>query len=412
MTPRLSPGRSIATGGITLHGTGSSPGISPAQTVTLEGVVGGLSSNFKIAGTLDLTSPAKGGSAGFEPTSGLTVTVLKGGRITTSGPAAHPCELGENDVTIVNKGTIDAGAAITYLLGSVSVINDGTISVGAGDTLGSSAGYPSFTNAATGTVSNKGKIVLTDPTFVARGRETGNAITLVGGTLNDDTAALAGSFIATGGITLHGTGSSPGISPAQTVTLEGVVGGLSSNFKIAGTLNLTSPAKGGSAGFEPTSGLTVTVLKGGRITTSGPAAHPCELGENDVTIVNKGTIDAGAAITYLLGSVSVINDGTISVGAGDTLGSKFEAFTLTQPKTGVLAVTNDVTHKRHSAITGGSYALGGRLEVTTIGTPTKVYSPISSAIAIKGHFRSVTFHGASYKVAYAPSAVRLKPATR
>lgn len=83
-----------------------------------------------------------------------------------------------------------------------------------------------------------------------------------------------------------------------------------------------------------------------------------------------------------------------------------------QAKTGILAVTNDVAARKASRVTGGTCVLGGGLDVTTIGKPTKAYSPISLAVAMKGHFAALRFHGTSYRITYISSAVTLRPTTQ
>jgi hypothetical protein len=408
--PKTSSAVCIGNGSNVLLGTGADVAVASLTlggTLTIDGATLNLAAGVEVEskGTLDLNGTLDP-AALWEPTS-ETVTVSKRGHINTTGKL---CDLGEPDVgtgaKIVNNGTINAGAAKTVLLNGVSVTNNGTVSVTAGGAL-ESQNPGTFTNTASGTVANKGTFAF-DGMFLARGKETGKAVNLQGGTLDDDMSAGPGSFTVTGfyGIKLGGTGKNPGIPTTQTVTFDGDGATVSANFEIAGTLDLNGTLDP-AALWEPTS-ETVTVSKRGHINTTGKL---CDVGEPEVgtgaKIVNNGTIDAGATTTNLFNSVFVTNNGTISVPATSHV---VNDGTLKQGKTGILAVTNNVTNRKSSRVTGGTYALGGRLNVTTIGRPTKAYSPISLAVwALKGHFGTLNFHGTSYRTTYASSAVTLTP---
>ncbi len=414
-------------GGNTLTGTSSNPGISSGQTVTVDAASSTteVATSFEIAGTLDLASTAGGNAAEFSPSSGVTVTIT--GEITTSGPGATALG-GASGASIVNNNTIDAEATTTSIQGSLALTNNGNVTVGtttagaALDVTSTSGVKATFTNAG-GTLTNDGIFTVGGGcTFLARGgTETGNPIKLgYESILNDDTSAGPGSFTAATSFTLTGTDTDPGISPAQTVTLNaGSTAIVPTNFEIAGTLILTGAGK---AFFDPATGSTVTLDKGGEIEANGTTGYD-QLGSGtgiaativnngvidavatqtnmDVAVTNYGTVDTGAT-TYFY--YTVTNDGTISVRATSHVA---ESGTFSQDSAGILDVTNDVIGGHASSLTAGTYALGGTLDVTTNGTPTNSYKPISSAAKVTGTFDHFAFSGTNYSPSYSSTAVTL-----
>ena len=399
-TVSLAAGGGTAVAALVLGGTS-------AATLTLTGdlLLRTGASEVTSNGTLVLDSSINNST--LSPESGVTVTIDTGGKINTGGPLI--ASLGGTGATIINDGTINASALNNDLINAVSVINNGTINVATGDTLGVGVDAESavlFTNAG-GTVANDGTFFV-DGTFMARGgTETGSPITIeTGATLDDDTTAGAGSFTTVGGGTapliLTGTGPHPGVSASQTLTARPAGGvEVAVNFEVDGTINIDATTNGW---LNTSSGVTLTIASSGKINTSGTTGRAF-LGNSGGTIVNNGTINPGAAVTDFANGVIVTNNGTITVPIDSKVTNDG---TLTQGQTGVLAVINP--GGAPTPITGGTYVLGGTLDVTTKGTPTGPFTPISSAKAISGQFDNLSYHGTNYTTSYSSSAVTLTPA--
>ena len=126
-TPAPGPGSFVGTGTFDLTGSGSSPGISSSQTLTLNESTADVETSFQVAGIIDVAAAT--GQAWLDVGGGLTLTVDSGGQINTSGTTGSIAYLGSGGGTIVNNGIINADAVITDLYDGVAFTNDGNLIV-------------------------------------------------------------------------------------------------------------------------------------------------------------------------------------------------------------------------------------------------------------------------------------------
>ncbi len=268
-------------------------------------------------GVVDLNSAGSGELTNAN--SSIVTTVDSGGIINTSTAASSTAYLGLQGALTFNAGaTLNvSGSGTTLFYSAVNVTNNGTITVNSGTLSGAST---KFTNNAS-IVNNATASLNTD--YVNRGSASGaNAVTLVAGTYDDDTSAGAGSYNATGGIILTGTGSSPGIASGQTLTLSNVTATTNvTSFTIDGTVDLNSAGSGEL--LNGASGDAMTVASGGIINTSTATSSTGYLGLQGTLTFNAGAAlnVSGPGTTVFYSVVNVTNNGTITVNSGTLSGA-------------------------------------------------------------------------------------------
>ena len=202
--------------------------------------------------------------------------------------------------------------------------NDGTFTIASGGSYVLNGG--SFDNAG-GSISNGGTLQEESYTFTERGgSQTGNPVTIDSATLDDDTTAGGGQFTFIGSDILTGTGTSPGISTGQTLTIE------SSNTTLQLAKSLTNDG----------------TLDVGDATTGGLYA---QLGMYAAyTLTNDGTLNTvtgSGGVRYLRSNLT--NDGTVNISTAKTQSDGGD---------GVTTTTNDGTF---TIASGGSYVCERRL---------------------------------------------------
>ena len=318
-----------------LTGTGTSPGISTGQTLTIESddTALQLAKSLTNDGTLDVGDATTGGlyaqlgmSAAYTLTNDGTLNTVAG-----SGGVRY---LRSN---LTNDGTVNIDSAATQSDGGDGVTtttNDGTFTVASGGSYVLNGG--SFDNAG-GTIANGGTLQEESYTFTERGgSETGNPVTIDSATLDDDTTAGGGYFTFIGSDILTGTGTSPGISTGQTLTIE------SDDTALQLAKSLTNDG----------------TLDVGDATTGGLYA---QLGMSAAyTLTNDGTLNTvvGSGGTRYLRS-NLTNDGTVNIDSAKTQSDGGD---------GVTTLTNDGTF---TIASGGSYVLnGGSFVAGSTGTLT------------------------------------------
>ncbi|HSZ35510.1 MAG TPA: fibronectin type III domain-containing protein, partial [Acidimicrobiales bacterium] len=404
-------GTYTASGSIILKGTGSNPGLSTGQTLDLNNVTGtNEATTFTVDGTINLTSTT-GDAELFNNVVGDAITVASGGQVDAITNGTSATYIGNTGTLTINSGGAlnvsgtGTGAGETQLYNAVTVVNNGSIDVTANTLYVPTNG--GFTN--NGTITNAATVNLSTD-YIDRGSAAGaNPVNFQGGTFDDDTGAGGGTYTASGSIILKGTGSSPGIPPTQTLDLNGVTGtNEATTFTVDGTINL-NVTSGSPQFFNNVVGDTITLASGATAKTLGSGSNIAYFGNTGTLNIAKGaTVDLTATNDQFYNAVAVTDNGTVTVPAGSnlTIGNTF-----TQGRFGTLAVTNNVTASTKSVITGGTDSLGGTLDVTTVGTPSVAYSPLSAMSSRTGFFGTLNYHGTSYSTAYtsSPNDVTLTP---
>jgi len=352
-------------------------------------------------------------------------TIINDGTI-DAGASGGTFNLAPND-TFTNNGTITVSNGDTLSLnGAASFTNTGTVSIGANSTVVVDA--TSFSNTGSFSVASGGAIDIEDTLTTAQlktiSAAAGTVEITTGGTLNNTGATLSvGAGSALGTIALAGTiaggtiaDAGGGISPAggtlSGVTYEGIINLTASNAELfvangltvtgvggtgAGTINLTGNTSSllfttsatlnnatvnlGAASATAiidlygSSGLTLTLGKSLTIVANA-ADGVAYLGGyyySGNTIINDGTIDAGASGgTFNVAPNGTFTDnGTITVSNGDTLNLQPAKFTN-------LAGTT-LTGGSYEAAAGSSIVLSNNDRIVT-DNATIILSGAGSAI--------------------------------
>jgi hypothetical protein len=249
-------------------------------------------------------------------------------------------------VTNQAGGTVTIGAASTRQDDDTLTSNAGSFTVASGADLALSDAS-SFTN--TGSLTVTGTLSTSGGTFTqSGGSETGNPVTITGGTLAD--SAGTGAFAVLGGTTLTGT-----IPAGQTVTVSGATTNvellLPSAVTDDGVLAL-APTSSGNAYFSGAGPLTVA--SGGVLSTiaGGSGSQPAYI-YTPVTNKAGGTITIGAASTLQDDDSVTSNAGIFQVSNGGQFALS-DSSTLSDTASGTIGVTVNGTPG-----TGGISGPGG-----------------------------------------------------
>lgn len=262
-----------------------------------------------------------------------------------------------NEGAILSRGT---AATIHSALDFLSIINSGAIENGPTGKAITAAGYLSLTNEAAGTITTGGSVAIaaSDLQLINRGMIDG-AVTATGssridssqgGIITGDVLLGAGDdvlvvsiddqgLISTGivGLIDGGAGrNSIEVSVRTDSTLNaGPV--LPRNFQVFGAALVDGAELTLGIDYDSTVAFTVTgqgkLINDGRITTSGPAIGRGAYGIVDLTIVNRGTIEAMLSDPALAAinvdfAKQVENSGTISASGGMAIATGFDAQTI------------------------------------------------------------------------------------
>ncbi len=384
LTDSAGTGAFDVVGGIGFSGT-----IPTGQTVTVDGSATNVTLALSSALIDDGTLVLKPGASGFALVDGSPLTVASGGVLsTTRVTGTSPAYIRAN-LTNQTGGTVTIGAPDTRQDQSTLTTNSGSFTVSAGATLAVS-GTGSFTSSA-GTLTVTGTLSENSGTFTeSGGAESGNPVTLSGGTLTD--SAGTGAFDVVGGIGFSGT-----IPTGQTVTVDGsatnVTLALSSALIDDGTLVL----KPGASGFALVDGSPVTVASGGMFSTTAAVGSAAAYIRANLTNQSGGTVTIGApdtrqdqtTVTTNSGTLQVTNEGHLALGGGATL-TTASAATLGVTVNGVVGT---------GGIAGPGVSLAGTLAVTTVGSPAvnTIFTPITG---VTGTFSAFAFGTGAYAVSY------------
>jgi hypothetical protein len=386
--------------GGSLTGSGPNPGVAAGQVVTIpsNNTQASFPSSLTNAGTMNVGE----GGAGYSLVYGAGVLTNSGHlNIVLGGGGVRYLQL---NLTNTATGTLDVAGQTLLQDGGygATTTNNGTVTVEATGSLALGGGA-SFISAG-GTLTNNGAVGVNGGTFTQRGGiESGNAVVVSNGTLDDDLGAAAGMFTLDGG-SLTGSGPNPGVAAGQVVTIpsNNTQASVAVNLTNAGTIILGDSGSGYSLlngpGDLTDTGLLQTVIGGG---------GPRYLYLNVINAAG-GTVDIATATSQPIGNTTT-NNGTFTVEAAGTFalsgGSSF-----TQGASGTLAVTIDANTATFGQLTGGggSVSLDGELKVTGIGPPAIASSwPIISGANRTGQFATLEFTINTYDVQYSPTGVTL-----
>lgn len=379
-------------------------------TLTLDGgaiTVGGNGTH----GTLAVDTTTSGGVTitGTPGVRGTSLTVASGGDLSVSGPPSGSPFVMAAPLTNLAGGIVDISSEIQLGLDNlghgVVTVNSGAFDVAGQGTAEFMLGSR-FTQSA-GTLKVAGTLTLAGAgtAFVlAGGTESGRVIDIGAGATLVEGAGKAVGFDVTGYCNLTGD-----IPAGQTVTVDGHSNnssvGLTGSTTVKGTLALDASAKGWAQVGQANHGASLTVAKGGRLSTSGPSSGTPVAIYASLTNRAGGTVDIAAdtelgPVTYGGGSATV-NWGTFDVARGGqvVLGS---GSTLVNKATGRLGVTVVGSPKRASGVSGAGVTLKGTLAVATVGSPPVGSTFVVIGGPVTGRFSAYAFGRERYSVRYGP----------
>ena len=310
-------------------------------------------------------------------------------------------DIGNNSLTLVNSGTIDATQSTPlYIQTSGGTTNTGTIEA----TTGTLILYGNTVTNTGGTIKSTGSdLQLQDGVTINGGTLTTSGTGLIHSTSaqnvtlesltnsgnyqldNNSTTNLIGTITNNGNINMASAGNGTYLVANGNVSLSGT-----------GTLTMSN---NGNNFIEGTTGATVLTVGSGQ-TISGAG----DIGDNSMTLVNNGVIDAnqptilyvdtsngttnnktleatngGTLVLYGHSANSITNtitntSGTISAADGSSVqleaGIVINGGTLTTSGTGLLETINGYTGTLENITNSGNYVLGNNSQNTLIGTIT------------------------------------------
>nr|WP_218821446.1 autotransporter domain-containing protein [Sphingomonas laterariae] len=308
---------------------------------------------------------------------------------------------GSSSGTVSNEGAILSGgtaATIQSAHDSLSIINSGRIeNSGAGNAI-AAAGHLSLTNEATGTIATGGTLAIAADDIVLINRGTINgSVTATGssridssqgGTINGDVLLGAGDdvlvaaideqgLITTGvaGLIDGGAGRNRvEVAVREDATLKSAPA-LPLNFQLFGAALIDGAVLTLDADYVSTSALTVSgqggLINEGRIATTGTAIGQGDFGLNDLTIVNRGTIEATLSdptLAAIQGAIArqIENSGTITATGGMAIATGYDSQTIVNsgtihsagPLTIGLGGAAGIENLAGGVISGGGVAIG------------------------------------------------------
>ncbi len=353
----------VLNGPITNHGTIQITGGAGADAVLQ------LGSNVTLSGPVNMSTATGGGNAIIQRSGG-------GETLTNAGTIQGAGLIGNNGLTMVNSGTIDAntaaGVAGIMLSGLGGFTNTGLLEATNGGTLTVAANV--LNTGANITASGTGSVVSFD----------GASIT--GGTL---TATNSGSLATTGSNTLTGvtiaSGTTYPVANGTTTILNGpitnrgtiqVTGGAGSyavlepvsNVSLGGTVTLSTTIGGGYALIEQVTDGGVTLTNAGTIQGAGV------IGSDGLTLVNgtAGIIDANStgsnqSTQLLLNGGGITNTGLLEATGGDQLVIQSTSVTNTHGNI-TASGAGSMVSLLNSSVTGGTLNTSGGGTIESAGT--------------------------------------------
>jgi PKD domain len=375
ITDSAMTGAFLVSGNATLSGT-----IPASQTVTATGASTStaltVSGAVTVDGTLAQVVSANGYSL-IEGTSTPSLTIATGGQWTTSGTSTNPAYL-RIPLTNETGGTVSLGAPDTDQDNGTLTTNNGGFSVTAGTyALTSSSGFAQSagTLTATGAMDFNASGTFT----AAGGAESGNPVTVTGGTIAD--SAMTGAILIDGGSpTLTGT-----IPASQTVTVSGASTSTGATLPSTLTVDGTLAQVVSADGYTILSGAgSVTVGSGGNFSTSGASTNAAYI---RVPLTNDagGTVSLGAPDTDQDDGTLTTNSGSFSVTAGTYALTASSGFTQSA---GTLTVTGAMDFNASGTFTAAGGAESGNPVTVTAGTIAD--SAMTGAILVDGGSPSLT----------------------
>ncbi len=333
------------------------------KSLTLGSGSAGTTQTLAVQGTaasgnasLDLTnasSIAVGGDLVLDNQAGSNYALLEGATLTNGGTLQSQSEGATNNYLRASL-TDTSGSSFTVASGELlqdqntTITNGGTLDVSTGGALlDLDSSGDKLTN--TSSVTDHGTITLSGGATYGQsgtGAETGNAVNISGGTLNDGGAA--GAFHLLGGCTLAGT-----IPASQTVSVLGNASGGDATT----TLQAGGVTNDGTLVLDNASGSNYALLEGATLTNDGTLQSQVEGSTNNYLRANV-TNDTGAHVVVASGELlqdqntATVNDGTLTI---DTGGAGGLAGLLDLDSSGDTLTNNGtITETGTIALSGGS----------------------------------------------------------
>jgi hypothetical protein len=318
-------GAIVVTPGSTLMAGGSfnNAGSITVSATTSNAQVGtnGGSVTFAGAGTIRLTETGAGGRAFLGHDSG---TVIVGPSQTVRGSG----NIANNNVNVVNSGTINADVAGASIFVDPRAVTDGFLNNGL--MTASNGGALQFNGQFGGGVTNNGTIAAQNGSVVQlqagigisggtfTGSGTGAVEVLVNHNASIANTANTGTFNVQNGATLNAGGT---LSNGGTLVLN-PSGALATMNSAGGTLTITGP---GTILMNPGAGAGAAVLgqNGGTIDLNQSVRGRGNIASNNVAIINRGSIVATGGGEIFVDPVNVadgfVNPGVMRVETGSQL---------------------------------------------------------------------------------------------
>ena len=295
--------------------------------------------------------------------------ITGGGTLTNQQTIQGSGQIGVNNLTLVNSGTIDANqSTILYINPNGGTTNTGMMEATAGGTLEFTTDAVTNTNGTISATGTNSQVVL------FTGSITGGTLTSSGG----------GAFNVTDNFTLNtltlSTGSTLNILNdtqlnlgAGTFTNNGTINVNAANnatfLEIAGATTLA-----GTGNVTMSNSANNQITGGGTLTNQQTIQGSGQIGVNNLTLVNSGTIDANqSTILYINPNGGTTNTGKMEATAGGTLEFESDAVTNTGGTieaigtgSSVTLFTGSITGGTLTSNTGGAFNETDNFELTGI----------------------------------------------
>jgi hypothetical protein len=305
--------------------------------------------------------------------------------LTNSSTIQGSGNIGDNQMTLVNSGTINANQSTgLYVDANGGTTNTGTLEATTGTlVLYGNSGTTTITQTGTGTIKATGSdvqlqsgVTINGGTLSTSGTGLIHSIGGQSGTLenltnagnyqldNNSTTNLVGTITNNGNINLASSNNSTDL----------VANG---NVSLAGTGTVTLSNNGNNFIFGTTSASTLTIGSGQTVSGSGAIGYEPGVGPN-MTLINNGVIDATQTTPlYVETSGGTTNTGTLEATTGTMI---LYGNTVTQTGAGRISSTgSDVQLQGGVTVIGGTLSTSGTGLIHTVSGQTGTLENLTNA---------------------------------
>jgi hypothetical protein len=293
--------------------------------------------------------------------------------LTNSSTIQGSGNIGDNQMTLVNSGTIDATQPnALFIDANGGTTNTGTLEATTGSLiLYGNSGTTTITQTGAGTIKSTGSdvqlqsgITINGGTLTTSG--TGLIHTIGGQSATLENLTNAGNYQVDNNATtnLVGTITNNGnINLASSNNLTDLVA--SGNVSLAGTGTITLSNNPSNYIYGTTSGATLTIGSGQTVSGSGDIGYDPFVPAPQLTLVNNGVIDATQSnFLYIQTSGGTTNTGTLEATTGTLI---LYGNTFTQTGAGKISATgSDVQLQNGVTIIGGTLTTSGTGLIHTV----------------------------------------------